>query len=199
MAKFKEIEIKWDAATVEREAFNKAIKRHIRGKTYRKVVVAGFDYYYESQDGFVARHRHGSTTNELTVKARTSKQSTTVRREINLRMAKETSPIQMQEFMKELGFPKVLPIFKDCDIYFIQDGKYMVDIVWYLVKCADKQQRFFIEVEVHEAPLKRSLDLLTKWKKFLANSFSITDQHIVNESLYEIYSGKRYKMSKVRK
>lgn len=198
MAKFKEIEIKWNADKVERQVFNKAIRRYVKGKKYRKVVVAGFDYYYSSREGYVLRHRHGAMTNELTVKARVSNKSTTVRREINVKLAKDVSPIQIQEMMGELGYDKALPIFKDCDIYFIQDGKYMIDIVWYRVTCGDKEPRVFLEVEVHEAPINVSLSMLRRWKRFLNDNFGVTDSDIVNESLYEIYSGRRYRMSKVK-
>lgn len=200
MAKNEEIEIKWNATSnerqqpVERASFNKAIKRYIRGKKSRKVVVAGFDYYYPSKRG-APRHRHGSITNELTIKARLSSKSTTRRREINLKLAKETSPIQVQDFMRELGLGKVLPIFKDCDIYFIQDGKYVVDVVWYRVKVDGFKDRDFIEVEVHEAPVGSSLAVLNRWKNWLYKEFGVTDSEIVNESLYEIYSGKRYNMA----
>ena len=196
MAKFKEIEIKWDATNVDRTAFNKAVRRYAKGKKTRFISVAGFDYYHESPEGYVARHRHGSTTNELTVKARVSKKSTTIRREINLKLAKETSPIQVQELMTELGFRNCLPIFKDCDIYFIQDGKYTVDIVWYKVSCQDKPPKNFIEVEVHEAPVKESLKILEKWTKFVE---SLGAGAVMPLSLWEIYSGRQYRMSRNRK
>lgn len=200
MAKNEEIEIKWNATSselrkpVERSAFNSAIRRYIKGKKSRKLVVAGFDYYYPSKRG-APRHRHGSITNELTIKARLSKKSTTRRREINLKLDLSTSPIQVQDFMKEMGLGKVLPIFKDCDIYFIQDGKYVVDVVWYRVKVDGFADRDFIEVEVHEAPVGSSIATLNRWKKWLKQEFGITDADIVNESLYEIYSGKKYNMA----
>jgi adenylate cyclase class IV len=201
MAESKEIEIKWNAysterqSSVERSTFNRAIRKYVRGKKSRKLVIAGFDYYYESKDGYVGRHRHGSSSNELTTKARTSKRSTTIRAETNLMLEKSTSPLQVQEFFLELGFPKVLPIFKDCDIYFIKEGQFVVDVVWYRVTCGKAKVRDFIEVEVHEAPVKQSLAILNRWKKFLQAEFGITDADIVHESLYEIYSGKRYRMS----
>lgn len=200
MAKFLEIEIKWDASSVKRPAFNKEMLAHLKHRRLKHnlVQVAGFDYYHSSKEGHVARHRHGSITNELTVKSRVSNRSTTVRREINLKLAKETSPIEVQEAMEELGFNKTLPIFKDCDIYFIKDGKYVVDVVWYKVSSPRYKgpDKLFIEVEVHEAPEKTSIKMLNNWKKFLYSTFGISDKDIVNESLYEIYSGKRYRMSR---
>lgn len=134
-------------------------------------------------------------TNELTIKARLSEKSTTRRREINLKLAKETSPIMVQDFMKELGLGKVLPIFKDCDIYFITENGITVDVVWYLVKVDGFIDRVFIEVEVHDAPVAASIAILKRWKRFLKDTFGVTDSDIVNESLYEIYSGKRYNMA----
>jgi adenylate cyclase class IV len=200
MAKFKEIEIKWDASSVKRSLFNKAVADFCKQKKLKNklVQVAAFDYYHSSKDGHVARHRSGAGTNELTVKSRISKNSTTIRREINLKLAKETSPIEVQEAMEEWGFTDNLPIFKDCDIYFINDGKYVVDIVWYKVSSPRVvgPDKIFIEVEVHNAPEKSSMRILNNWKKFLYANFEITDKNIINESLYEIYSGKRYRMSR---
>ncbi len=196
MAKNEEIEIKWNAGKVERERFNLTIRKYIRVNKRKssKLMIAGFDYYYPSKRG-APRHRHGSTTNELTIKARLSKDSTTRRREINLKLAKDTSPIQVQDFMKELGLGKVLPIFKDCDIYFITDGKYVVDVVWYLVKVDGFADRIFIEVEVHQAPVGASIALLNKWKRWLKAEFGVEDSDIEQKSLYEIYSGKTYNMA----
>ena len=85
--------------------------------------------------------------------------------------------------------------FKDCDIYFIQDGKYIVDVVWYRVKVDGFSDRDFLEVEVHEAPVGSSIATLNRWKKWLKTEFGITDTDIVNDSLYEIYSGKKYNMA----
>jgi adenylate cyclase class IV len=192
----KEIEIKWSGESVERSIFNKAIRKYAKGKKFSKVVAVGFDYYYTSKNGYVMRHRHGANTNELTVKARISEQSTTVRKETNIKIAKSASPIQIQEFCKELGFGKVLPVYKDCDIYFIQDGKYLVDVVWYRVSCNRvNHPRVFLEVEVHNAPERASLAILNKWKAFMLKNFELNDKDVINESLYEIYSGNRYRMS----
>ncbi len=200
MAKFKEIEIKWYASGVKRSDFNQKIVAYAKAKKqkFRLVQVAAFDYYHSSKDGHVARHRSGGNTNELTVKSRVSNKTTTVRREINLKLAKETSPIEVKEAMEEWGFTKTLPIYKDCDIYFIKDGKYVVDVVWYKVSSPHLKgpDKHFIEVEVHEAPEKTSLRILNNWKKFLYSTFNITDKDVVNLSLYEIYSGKRYRMSR---
>lgn len=202
MGKHEEIEIKWNAFStelkrpVERTAFNAAIKKYVRGKKYRKVVVAGFDYYYTSPEGDAPRHRHGAITNELTIKARLSKKSTTIRREINVKLAKETSPIEVQAFMTEIGFDKCLPIHKDCDIYFIEEFGVIVDVVWYRVTCGTHQVRDFLEVEVHESTKKKSMEVLGKWKSWLHREFGVTDKDIVNQSLYEIYSGKTYKMAR---
>jgi adenylate cyclase class IV len=196
VAKDKEIEIKWDGTRVERRAFNKAIRVYAKGKKFTKVPAAGFDYYYTSADGYVLRHRHGAGSNELTVKARVSKRSTTVRKETNVKITKASSPIQIQEFCTELGFGKCLPVFKDCDIYFIQDGKYLVDVVWYRVTCMDAAPRLFLEVEVHGAPEAASLSVLRRWKAFMFKNFGLTDKDVIHESLYEIYSGNRYRMSR---
>lgn len=195
MAKWKEIEIKWNARRVRRAAFNKAMRAHLRGKKWKLVTIAGFDYYHINGPN-VLRHRHGATTNELTVKARTSNSSTTVRKEVNVKLPPSVSPVLVREMMAELGFDKILPIYKDCDIYFVKDGKYIVDIVWYRASCDGTRRMDLIEVEIHNAPIKTSIAMLNKWKKFLSESFGLTDFDIINDSLYEIYSGKRYRMSR---
>jgi adenylate cyclase class IV len=196
MAKDKEIEIKWNATKITRHAFNRAITSYCKGKRSRFVHAEGFDYYHTNSLGYVIRHRHGACTNELTVKARVSGTSTTVRKETNVTIAKSSSPIQIQEFATELGFRKVLPIYKDCDIYYVEEGKYLVDVVWYRVTCANITPRLFMEVEVHDAPEATSLKILNKWKTFMTTNFGLTDKDIIHNSLYEIYSGNRYRMSR---
>lgn len=197
MAYNKEVEIKWNAEKVSRTSFNSEVVNHLRKNAldYELITVSGFDYYYSSKQGYVARHRSGVGSNELTTKSRLSKTTITIRKEINIKLPVEVSPLEIKELMFELGFRKVLPIFKICDIYVIQDGKCTVDIVWYIASCRKKPSVTLVEVEVHGASPTKSLKILNKWKKLLLK-LHLTDKQIIPDSLYEIFSGKRYLMAK---
>lgn len=198
MAKLKEIEIKWDATLVERQAFNKKLSFFLKKKKikYRKLVIDGFDYYYVSKDGDVWRHRKSENTNELTVKARVCQKSTKVRKEGNIFLSKKCGIEDISGTLSLVGVSYAFEIYKDCDIYFIQDGDAEVSIVWYIVKKTGQRDRAFAEVEVHGIGEKKSLKVLNKWSNIMNKLYNIGEKEIVHESLYEIYSGKKYKLHK---
>lgn len=206
MAKLKEIEIKWDANKIKREVFNKKIISYLTKskREYTFKPASGFDYYYESETGRVARHRHGIDINELTIKARISNESTTIRHEANIKMTADMPVTEVERGLSLMGFNHSIAIYKDCDIYFVTDGKATIDIVWYIVSVPKSKykvpHRAFFEIEVHGLPEEESLKMLNKWKKLVAEKVLIlSDKEIVSESLYEIYSGKKYRLEKVGK
>ena len=198
MAKLKEIETKWIAEKVDRYKFNVQMTNFLKANKfkYNRIKVAGFDYYYSSKNGDVVRHRVSPNTNELTIKARLDANSTTIRTEKNLIASKQTSVVDVAQFMQLLGIRHEFEIYKSCDIYFIHDGRAEISIVWYKVKKSRCRDRIFLEVEVHNVGEKDSMKLLNKWSKAMYSLVGLSDADVINESLYEIYSGRRYKMTK---
>jgi adenylate cyclase class IV len=201
MAKLQEIENKWDAAKVERADFNKQLlalfkKQKIKNKF---LSVKGFDYYLSSKAGHVIRHRVGKSTNELTVKARMNKNSTTIRAEGNIAISSTNDIREVHGTLKLLGFDNVMAIYKDCDIYFFSDGIAELSVVWYVVKYKGRHDRVFIEIEIHGLPQRSSMKYLNKWSNIFYKLYGISKTDIVPHSLYEIYSGKKYRMVKRQK
>ena len=195
MAKGKEIETKWNADAVRRGVFLDKIKDHIKTSKLKHdyLFAAGYDYYYENQEGRAPRHRIGGTTNEITCKARMNDDSIEVRKEVNLALAPEVSPHDVAAFMELIGFKRVLPLYKTCDIFFIEDGGGSVDIVWYKITKSKIPPKIFVEVEVGGLPTNKSRKLLAKWKGIMKDLYGLTDDEISPDSLYEIYSGKKYR------
>lgn len=203
MADLKEIEIKWDAKELVRSTFKSRMDDFLSKNLYKneQKSAQGFDYYYESETGRVARHRHGTDINEITVKARLSSKSTTVRHEANVKLAIDMPVTEVECALSLMGFNYSFSIYKDCDIYFIHDGKAEVSIVWYVITVPQSKYkappRTFFEIEVHNVPERESLKILKKWKKMVAeNLLSLSEKMIIPESLYEIYTGKKYRLEK---
>lgn len=198
MALHKEIEIKWNATGVSRKSFNRDLKEYLKTQGFKRTIirVKGDDVYYRIGDNNPIRHRHGGGTHELTVKGRLSVDSITVRFEKNLKFAPEVQPLDVHLALKTAGFEVDCPIFKDCDIYYIDDNGREVQVVWYKCTKDRGQWRYFIEIEIPNLPQKKSLQLLAKWQDHLGDVFGLTDQDIERQSLYEIFSGRQYKVSK---
>ena len=197
MADLKEIETKWNADQVSRNGYNASVRSYLKKRkvSYKFLQVDGFDYYFSSDSGHVIRHRVSRNTNELTVKARTSKTSIKVRAEGNVRLAKDNEIKEVHGTYNLLGFREVFAIYKDCDIYFITDGKADLSVVWYVVKKKGSQDRIFLEVEVHGMSLKQSVKKLKEWEHIIKDLFKLGSKDINPKSLYEIYSGKQYRMA----
>lgn len=205
MAKLKEIEVKWNAEKIARGEFNANLTKFLKSKKLKYEIkrAEGFDYYYSSKSSDVVRHRVSVDTNEITIKARLSKKSTKIRIEKDLELSKKSSVVDVIEFLGLLGIKKEFQIYKDCDIYFIQDGRAEISIVWYKVNKPNgspiKKDRIFTEVEIHNVGERESVKALAKWIKVINGMFGLTNNDLINESLYEIYSGKRYKLMKEKK
>jgi adenylate cyclase class IV len=197
MAELKEIETKWDAETIPRSAYNRAIKTFLRGDKipYRFLQVDGFDYYFTSKTKHTLRHRVSKNTNELTVKARLSKKCIKIRMEGNIRLTKDNDIKEVHGTFKLLGFKEDVSLYKDCDIYFLKDGKADISIVWYLVKKAGFKDRALMEVEVHGMDVKKSMKKLKQWSQVMFKLFGLTEKNVITDSLYEMYTGNKYRMA----
>lgn len=195
MAKHKEIEYKWSADHVSRPAFSKKIKKHLEkiNANYSFLLAEGPDYYYSNKQGYAIRHRNSADVNEITLKLREKNNTITVRKEINIPLAKESTALDVRTFLQNIGFTDDVKIHKSCDIFYIKDKNAEIDIVWYKVTSAGQRPKVFIEVEVGQVGEESGLKILKKWANVIQKLFKLKEKSDL--SLYEIYSGKRYRLS----
>lgn len=194
MAKYKEIEVKWCSDHVPRDEFNLKLRRFLASQEYlyKLVRVEGPDTYFSDTSGRTIRHRKSRNTHELTSKQRLHKKSIKARKEVNVRLALNQPVEDVFELLGMLGLNKEFTLTKDCDIYFISGNVAHVSIVWYKVQTEGHDAKVFIEVEVEGLSHNKSLKVLRWWIKKLQSMYDLSSKHVSDESLYEIYSGKRY-------
>lgn len=194
MAKHKEIEVKWDADQVPRAEFNRKLRAFLASKEflYRFIRVSGPDTYFADEHGRTIRHRISKNTHELTSKMRLYKKSIRTRKEVNVRLALDQPVDDVFELLSMMGLKMDVSITKDCDIYFINGATAHVSIVWYIVHKKGRDDKVFVEVEVEGLSHRRSLKVLKVWMKRLKLMYGLKDKDISDDSLYEIYTGKRY-------
>lgn len=188
-----EIEAKLDAPNVPFDAF----------KTYvmcldveRYEIVSGTpDVYYESGLN-VVRHRINPGRHELTVKRRTSTGSTRDRLEVDLHFGKKTEPDDVGAFLRATGYAEAFTLVKEAHIFWVKlSPQLQATFVIYDVWKAEEpnKKRRFIEIEAEKGspctPETGKRHVRT-WVKNLQATFNLGEP--LNESLYEIYSGKRY-------
>lgn len=191
-----EIEHKWDATHVQEGAFLAwAIAQ--RPQSYEHA--SWPDVYYSQGDNTV-RHRWSSDAGELTVKRRKTQRSITDRVEVDLRFADGVKAEDVTVFLRASGWKRILTLFKTFVHVFrykLSDAE--VTLALYEVEqlCERTHKRIntrrFMEVEVEKgSPLsdRAAKALLDAWKVILQREFHLTSP--VNESLFEIYTGRRY-------
>lgn len=194
MAKHKEIEVKWAAEGVDRSVFNRQLRALLKKLdcSFRFLRVKGPDTYFTRWSD-VVRHRISKNTHELTIKLRIYKKSIRARKEVNVRLAQDQPVEDVVEFLQCLGFKKKICLVKDCDIYFlVQPNGVHASIVWYVVEDEAGNLRRFIEVEIEGQSHHRSLAVLDFWCKRVEKTYELTKRDRSDDSLYELYTGKRY-------
>lgn len=166
------------------------------------------DLYYEQGDSTI-RHRWGCDVGEvkgageLTVKRRKDKKSTTSRVEVDLSFAEKTTRDDVTTFLEFSGWRHAFTVVKDCHIFnFSAVGKPKVSIVIYdcwLVSGAQNKKasvpQRFIEIEAAKGSnetLKRDKEIIEEWYQKISGLFDV--EKPINKSLYEIFSGKSYKL-----
>lgn len=193
-----ELEVKIDAESVPVKDF----RDWCAGKgPSRYVHLISPDTYYE-QGKNVLRHRHGGkSAGELTVKRRTSKSSTRKRQEIDLRFDQETTQDDVKRFLEATGWDPAFTVVKDCHIFWFLDQKPGVEVVLYDVRCIfpngkETAPRRFVEIEIHKADSNhpKALTTLKDWEAEARAKFTMGETQDL--SLYEIYSGKQYRMTR---
>lgn len=194
-----EIEAKLAADHVTFEAFEAFIEKTFEVED--KIEVLGPDDYYTNGKQ-VLRHRKDRSdgSHELTIKQRKSETSTRDRLEIDLKFkTKATSEAEVAEFIDALGYTKVFTVIKNAIIYDIQaTSRLAISLViydcWIVGKKAKSLKRF-IEIEAskgsdvtHETAKRH----VREWCNELRYKFELGEP--LNQSLWEIYSGKPYPM-----
>jgi adenylate cyclase class IV len=194
MARHKEVELKWSADHIQQQTFIDALKAYLdNGKyIYELVSPDGPDVYYEMEGGATLRHRKSADCHELTSKLRLSNHSTKVRKEVNVELSLKTKEEDVQALLEMVGFVKSITIHKYCSIFFINGSKSRTSIVWYRVICKGQPDRVFLEIEVEGISSKKAQRTLDAWTNRLQRILPISKNHLINSSLYEIYTGKRY-------
>lgn len=196
-----EIEIKLDATGVDVEEFKQFV---FKKNVSNFLCVLGPDTYYENENGDrVVRHRKSKRADgghELTVKRRKSERSTRDREEIDLFFdLNRTKQRDVEAWLAATGFKPVFTLTKQAHIFHVPYVGFAVSAVIYDV-CEgafdpDKARRF-IEVEVEkggEISVDSAKRLLGAWLAELKVAFPVlADRQPLNDSLYEIFSGKKY-------
>jgi len=164
--------------------------------------VTGPDTYYRQGEN-VTRHRQklNSKTHELTVKRRKSNKSTRDREEIDLHFPEKTTVEDVQAFLGATGFEKEFKLVKTAHIFWLPWNGVELSIVIYDVWRDEEGKkescRRFIEVEAEkgsEATVVAAKKSVNEWVDIFRSNYRLGEP--LNESLYEIYSGKRYQLVK---
>lgn len=199
-----EIESKYAAEGTSLENF---LRFGIYLEPDRYAHVSGPDVYYEQGDN-VVRHRHSGGAGELTVKRRTTSRSTTNRREIDLKFSDGMVVADVEAFLLLSGWKKAFTIIKDCYIFWTRpdETRPQASIVmydaWKLGDAGEEiDRRRFLEVEIekeNDLSAERAQVCLRSWCQYVTFSLNI-DQKPLNDSLYELYSGKKYQIANTTK
>lgn len=191
MDRHSELELKFSAEEVEVDKFRTwCIGLNPVGYKTR----AYPDHYYRNRDA-VVRHRRLPGPGELTVKQRKSSRSIVDRLEINLGFAEATTHDDVTEFLHATGWVAEFILQKHFShVFWFKHGEAEIAVSLYEVKRADTgETRRFLEVEVErssDVTEEKARQLLSLWGGCAANEFELDEP--MNDSLYEIYSGRRY-------
>jgi hypothetical protein len=197
---FSEIEVKYNGGGVSLDSF---LDWCLARRPVRYERIQGPDVYYEQGDN-VVRHRHqAGVGGEITVKKRKGARSITDRLEINLRFEAGTSIDAVDAFLRATGWTPAFKLAKDAHIFWFESGQEKATVVIYQVarETLDEggQPRLtdckrFVEVEIESSSNlseRGKKDALRRWRTLLIEAFPELGEPL-NDSLYEIYSGKRY-------
>jgi hypothetical protein len=192
--KYSELELKFHADKVDIGDFNKECMG-LNPTSYLHIVSPDV-YYKRGQD--VCGHRWSGGAGELTVKLRKSCKSTMDRVEVDLGFSPTTALEDVTAFITLTGWKRVFTIVKDAHIYDIEREGFKACLVIYQCWTVEGKDRpkTFIEIEVEKGNAKtpqEDYESLHVWKLWLQKQLKVGK--ICNKSLYEIYSGERYRLA----
>jgi hypothetical protein len=188
-----ELELKFDASKISIEDF----KEFCYGlNPDSSKTVSGPDSYWTIGD---AIWRHRADSRELTQKRRKSGVSSQDRLEMDLIYDSSMSPQFIDNFLALSGFKLEFALTKTAYISYVYKSGHKFSIVVYDVNKVGEngklvEPRRFIEIEIDKkaaVTADRAKVLLREWKQELQKAFKELGEPL-NESLWEIYSGKLY-------
>lgn len=180
---FKEIEYKYDAASLELEKFTELMETF---PVKKKMMVSSYDdYFVDAANNFI-RYRYTDGRGELTIKRKLSEKNNNERIEVNVPTAGDNLKT-VTAFVDLLGYKHNFGIYKTCKIYWIDK----VVLVYYVVYGKDlKEVRRFVEVEADEDlnwdTEQEAWDEIAKYEKIL-EPLGITPKNRLKKSLFEIF------------
>ncbi len=192
MDKHSELERKFFAGHVEKGPFD-AFCSKLNPLGFKTAAFP--DVYYRQGDN-VVRHRLLKGAGELTIKRRKSAHSIDDRVEVDLGFAADMTAEDIKTFLFMSGFRPDFTLLKHFSrVWWFQHGhNATVAVSLYEVERQDtRDTRRFLEVEVEKSSNidpGHALVILDVWSGVLMEEFDLADPQ--TESLYEIYSGRRY-------
>jgi hypothetical protein len=191
MDRHSELELKFFADHVDPEAF----KAWCMATNPVRFNSAAFPDVYWRRGDNVVRHRLLKGPGELTVKRRKSVDSIGDRQEIDLTFAHSVMAEDVTAFLLAAGWEAEFTLQKHFSYpFWFKHGEASVVVSLYEVERQDtRDTRRFLEVEVEktsQVSAEVADRLLKLWSGVLTNEFDLADP--LTESLYEMYSGRRY-------
>lgn len=189
-----EIEVKFQADHVDVRDFKRYFNDDLEASVKH---VIGPDTYW-SKDEDVVRHRIDSERgSEITVKRRKSLSSTKDREEIDLPFGpnSKVTPDDIDAWLRALHFTELFSLTKEAWIVTTKltpnvNGCFVIYEVW--LSETPNQKRRFIEIEIEKGSnitVETAKRHLNTWAQKLQSQFKLQDP--LNQSLYEIYSGRK--------
>ncbi len=193
MDKHGEMEFKWAADNIDVRKFNQwAINED--PTLYRNIVSP--DHYWTQGDSVVRYRPQQGNAGALTVKCRKSKDSITDRLEVDLNLAGSVTARDVEVFLKATGWKHCFTLHKDAHIYWYKFPGHSTTLALYDVQAEGPcLVRRFLEIEVEKTSAvsaDTAYAILDGWRFKLKGRFKLREP--LNDSLYEIYSGKKYKI-----
>jgi adenylate cyclase class IV len=191
-----EIEAKLEAQKVDLQAFL-GWAHKLEGIERMERCSSTPDDYYECGEA-VVRHRGTEGKHELTVKRRKSNASTRDREEIDLHFADSTPHASVGAFLRATGYAHVLRLTKNNIYIFWVKPTPNITLVYCIYDVwneDEKGSRRFIEVEAEKGSNVTPETAKRYLREAVAEMQKVFKPYLgepVNESLWEIFSGKRY-------
>lgn len=161
------------------------------------------DLYYVNGTGDTVRHRWSSKAGELTVKQRLGRKSIVNRVEVDLKFHESMEINDVTQFLLTSGFKRLFTLYKTkVHVFWYQTDNATVTLSLYGVKLLNDRTgkcgpaRQFLEVEAEKGSKLSDAAariLLEKWHDTLKTTFNLGTP--LNESLFEIYSDRTYKLA----
>lgn len=188
MIKFKEIELKFNAANIPLSSFIEFAQSQ---NPTRSIYTCGYDHFYgaKSKDGSFIRHRFNDTFNQLTFKRKTTDKNNFIRTENNIMLNPKVTPGEVEGLCESLGYEFSSEIFKN--IYVYDYEQYVLS--YYVVYDKDlREQARFMEIEVAEDYAWKTEE--EAWQKLTeleakAKALGVTPQARIKKSLFEQFGG----------